>query len=94
MESIIRNVKDIEADERQVYEHVLGQPLHDNQLVIVRVINPGVEPEPAVRDQALAEAAEIAREGRASAAAQGVSEEEAGQIIDEAIREVRSQKRR
>ena len=93
MESIVRNVKDIEGNERHLYESVLGQQLADHQQVIIRVINPGVEPDEAVRDAAMERASEIARQGRANAAAQGVTEEEAGAVIDEAIREVRRQRR-
>ena len=52
-----------------------------------------VEPNPQARNEALARAAEIARRGRASAAAQGVSEIEVDAAIDEAIQYVRRQKR-
>jgi hypothetical protein len=38
METIIRNVRDIESDERQVLEHVLGQELKQNQQVIFQVV--------------------------------------------------------
>lgn len=93
MESITRNVKDIEGDQRHWLESALGRELRDNQQVIIRVLEPGVEPSEAVRDQALGEACEIAKKGRENAAAQGVTEEEAGQIIDEAVRHVRQQKR-
>jgi hypothetical protein len=41
MESIIRNVRDIETDERQVLEHVLGQKLKENQQVIFHVVTLG-----------------------------------------------------
>ena len=37
MESIIRNVRDIDGRERQMLEHVLGQPLTENQRVIIHV---------------------------------------------------------
>jgi hypothetical protein len=89
MESVVRNVREIESNERQVYEHVLQQKLQDHQHVIVRVINVGVEPPPHVRDAALRRASEIARQGRAHAAAQGVTPEEADAAIDEAIEQVR-----
>ncbi len=38
MESIVRNVKDIQADDRRSLEHVVGQHLQDNQQVIIRVL--------------------------------------------------------
>jgi tRNA(fMet)-specific endonuclease VapC len=43
MESIIRNVRDIETSERQVLEHVLGQKLRENQQVIIQVVTPPTE---------------------------------------------------
>ena len=39
MESIVRNVRDIGADERRHLEHVLGQKLRDNQQLIIQVIS-------------------------------------------------------
>jgi len=45
MESIIRNVKDIEGDDRRSLEHVVGQPLRDNQQVIIKVMTIGPQDE-------------------------------------------------
>lgn len=42
MDSIVRNVTDLSADERHVYESVLGQPLRDDQQVIVRLVGTDV----------------------------------------------------
>lgn len=39
MDSVVRNVADLSADERCVYENVLGQPLHDDQQIIVQLVN-------------------------------------------------------
>ena len=39
MESIERNVGDIAANERQVYETVLGHKLAENQRVIIKVMD-------------------------------------------------------
>ncbi len=38
MESIIRQVRELESDERRVYEAALGQKLQENQQVILQVI--------------------------------------------------------
>ena len=38
MESIVRNVKDIEADDRRSLEHVVGQQLQDNQQIVIQVM--------------------------------------------------------
>ena len=50
MESIIRNVRDIDSRERQALEHVLGQRLKENQKIIIQVVtvpNEPTETEPA-----------------------------------------------
>ena len=44
METIIRNVRDIETSERLVLEHVLGRQLQENHQVIIQVVT--VEPHP------------------------------------------------
>ena len=89
MESIIRTVKDINAEERRCLESALGRQLKENQRIIIQVIDVGLEPNEDVRRQAHREASEIARKGRANAAAQGVTEEEVDAAIDEAIAHVR-----
>jgi hypothetical protein len=93
METFFQNVKDIDADKRQALEHVIGQQLDANQQVMIRVIDVDKQPSPKARNDALAMAAEIARRGRASAAAQGVTANEVDAAIDEAIQHVRRQKR-
>ena len=50
MESIIRNVRDIDSRERQALEHVLGQQLKENQKIIIQIVtvsNESMETEPA-----------------------------------------------
>lgn len=37
MESIVRNVRDIDADDRDALEHVVGQALRDNQRLIIQI---------------------------------------------------------
>jgi hypothetical protein len=39
MNSIVRNVADLSADERHVYEDALGQPLRAHQQVIVQLVD-------------------------------------------------------
>jgi hypothetical protein len=89
MESVIRDVKSLESDQRHLYEAVVGHALRENQGIILHVIELGAEPDQATRRAALSRAVEIAREGREAAKAQGITEEEAGAAIDEAIQEVR-----
>jgi hypothetical protein len=38
MESVIRNVRDIDSRERQALEQVLGQHLKENQKIIIQVV--------------------------------------------------------
>lgn len=89
MESIVRNVKDIAMDERRHLEQALGRQLVENQQVIIHVIDLDIEPDAEVRRTALAEASEIARQGRAHAVAQGATSAEANAAIEEAIEQVR-----
>lgn len=93
MECFIQNVNDIDADKLRSLEHVVGQHLHANQQVVIRVVDVGTEPSHETRNEALARAAEIARQGRANAAAQGASDEEVDAALDEAVRHVRQQQR-
>ncbi len=90
MASVICKVQDIEADQRRWLEGVVGRPLHENQQIVIQVIDAGVEPSIEQREAALAEAAETARRGRTYAAARGVMEEELDAAIDEALRHARS----
>ena len=49
MESIIRNVRDINSRDRQALEHVLGQQLKENQKIIIQVVT--VSDEPTVQEK-------------------------------------------
>jgi hypothetical protein len=39
MQSIVRNVRDIEETDRHALEHVIGRPLHATQQVIINVVD-------------------------------------------------------
>jgi hypothetical protein len=43
MNSVILNVGDLTADERQLYESALGQPLVESQKIVVQLVNPNAE---------------------------------------------------
>jgi hypothetical protein len=48
MESIIRNVTEIDQADRQALEHVIGQDLRDHQQLVIRVVDADMsEPPPA-----------------------------------------------
>jgi hypothetical protein len=91
MVTFIQKVKDIDADKRQALEHVMGLHLRQNQEVVIRVIDVGEEPNRLARNEALTRAAEIARQGRAGVAEQGITEVEVDEALDEAIRHARRQ---
>ncbi len=40
MEAIVRNVRDIEVDERRALESVVGRKLDDNQQVVIQIVSP------------------------------------------------------
>lgn len=42
MDSISRNVKDLDFSDRRALEHVIGSPLAENQIVVIQVVNSGV----------------------------------------------------
>jgi len=46
METVIRNVGEIDAHDREALEHVLGQALRENQQLVIRIVNLQVQPEP------------------------------------------------
>jgi hypothetical protein len=89
MESVIRDVKSLESAQRHLYEAAVGHALRENQGIVLHVIELGAEPDQGTRRAALSRAVEIARQGRAAAEAQGITEEQAGAAIDEAIQKAR-----
>jgi len=92
MESVIRDVKALESDERRLYESALGRALQENQRVLVMVLNPGVEPDESVRRKAMEDFHAVCREGTEHRERMGITVEEADQALDEAVRAARSQK--
>jgi hypothetical protein len=93
MESISRDVKNLESDERRLYESVVGHALGENQRVIIHVIEIAKGPDEPVRPKAVEEFLELCREGTENRARQGISVEQADQALEEAIRATRSHKR-
>jgi len=93
MESIIRNVSDIEPDKRHWLESAIGRQLEDNQKIVIRVLTPGVEPDEQTRDEALADLKELSQKGSEHRESLGVLVEEANDALDEAMDNIRSRKR-
>lgn len=44
METVIRNVGEIDSHDRRALEHVLGQSLRDNQQLVIRILNLQTKP--------------------------------------------------
>ena len=89
MESIICNVKDIGASQRHWLETEIGRQLQDDQQVIIRVVNAGVEPDKKTRDTAIADMQELSAKGARHRQTLGASVEEADLVVDEAMQHVR-----
>ena len=92
MESVTRDVAKIESDERRIYEAAFGHALHENQQVILRVIELRAGPEESARRKAREEFHDFCGEGTEHRKRQGISVEEADQVAQEAVRAVRSRK--
>jgi hypothetical protein len=92
METFIGTVSDIDSSQRRALEQLVGQHLHADQQVMIRVVDVSSEASPRARNEALAKAAEIAQRARANVAAQSIQEDAIDAVIDEAIRHVRQQK--
>ena len=88
----MRDVRSLESDDAGYRSPWSGRALHENQRVIIGVVELEAESEQATRRAALSRAVEIARQGREAAEAQGISAEEAGAAVDEAIAEARRRK--
>ena len=85
MQTIARQVREIESDQRRWIEATIGQPLSDNQQVLIHVIDVGGNSDLNARAAALEKAAEIARQGRTNVAAQVVGDAELDAAIEEAV---------
>lgn len=79
-------------DARRGLEAALGEPLRDDQRVYVYVVTPGVAPSEEQRAAALADLKALREKGAAHCAAQGVSENEIDDAIEEAMSKIRPRK--
>lgn len=90
MESVIRDVKDIEPEERFIYETVIGHGLAEDQRILVVVLPLGANSDDSMRRRAREDFFELCKQGTESRKRLGVSIEEADLILEEACRSVRS----
>ncbi len=85
MESIVLNVKDLEAAERRRYETVLGQQLDESQRIILMVVSASVEPSSAQRDQAWADIQQLSKKAQENMQKTGTTPEEWEALVDECL---------
>ena len=90
MESVIRDVRDIEPEERHVFETLIGHNLAEDQRILVVVLPMGASLDDSVRRRARKELLELCKQGTENRERLRVSVEEADSILDEAFRSVRS----
>src|SRR5260370_18061865 len=89
MESILRNVGDIEAAEKRWLESFLGQSLNADQKVLIMVLDPGVVPDAKARDAARAKMELTFAQTDAYAREHGITAGEADPAVQEAMNAVR-----
>jgi hypothetical protein len=89
MESIVRNVADLEVAQRRWLEDTLGQPLGDSQQVFIRVLTPGAPPDAFVKGRALADVQLLAERAADYRRQHGIPDDEADAALNEAMRHVR-----
>ena len=93
MNAVQRNVREIDSEGRRFLESTLGQPLRDNQQVLIQVFDLDRITDEQTRQRAHEKASEIAAQGRRNAAALGVTEQEVDEAIQEALTFVRQSHR-
>lgn len=89
MDSIILNVKDLEAAERQRYETVLGQQLEDNQQIIMTVVPTSSENSSDERAQAWADLQQLSKKAEQHMRSTGTTDQQWEAAADAACEEVR-----
>ncbi len=89
MESIIRNVKDLAADERRVYETVLRRELEDSQQVFVMVVSEPADPTSGQRARAWQALQELSKKAEQHMQQAGVSGAQWEAAVDDACEQVR-----
>ena len=93
MESVIRDVRDIEPAERRVFETLVGHHLAENQRILVVVLPLGENPDDSARYRVREEYFELCKQGTENRERLGVFVEEADLILDEAFQFARSRTR-
>jgi hypothetical protein len=82
-------VDEMAGDDRRSVEHLLGQPLQEDQQVYILAFKPGVVPAEAARQRALARMQQTFAGTEQQARQRGVTETEIDETVDEATEHVR-----
>jgi hypothetical protein len=86
-------VSDLSASKKESLEAVLGRHLEAHQRVVIQVLEAASNRGESTHREAMMRAAQIAKEGRAAAEAQGITAPQADAAISDAIRQVRQSSR-
>ena len=86
---IVRNVRDIPPDDKHSLEHILGEPLRDDQRVCIMVIAPDTAPNEQTRRAALERLHQLLDQAERRAEALGITPEEADAAVEDAMQHVR-----
>ncbi|MGH7199849.1 MAG: hypothetical protein ACREJB_04545 [Planctomycetaceae bacterium] len=86
---VTRHVRDLPADEKHALEHLLGEPLRDDQQVCVMVLPPDVVPDEKKRREAAQRLHRFLDDAERRAQELGITSEEADAAVEEAMRHVR-----
>jgi len=89
--SMFGRVADLSEEQRKTIELLIGKPLRSDQEVHWMVVSPGTVPTDEDRARARAGLASIAAKVSKNLDEQGLSPEEFGDVVDEAVRHVRGQ---
>ena len=90
--SISTRVADLSEEQRKTVESLIGQPLHSDQEVQWVVVSRGKVPTAEDKARARAGLERISAKVSRNLEEQGISPEEFGEVVDEAVRHVRGQR--
>jgi hypothetical protein len=85
------NVADLSAEQRQMLETLIGQPLRQDQVLLWVVASAGHQPTASDKAQARAGLQELFSKVDLRIAQAGGGQDDAEAVIDDAVRQVRSQ---
>lgn len=83
------SVSDLAGNDRRSVEHLLGQSLQEDQQVYILAFKPGVVPDDATRQRALASMQQTFGKAEQHSRLQGASDDEIDAAVDQAMDQVR-----